>query len=144
MAILKSSPGPECTPSEAMSLCSRAVARYQGGEFVAAGGSGLCHRPVDVAFDSAHRQGQSLSDFAVRQPLTDQRHNLSFAVGERHGFASLTKRRSPCTAALLGQRICACRASQRRPPEALAAIREGGLGCDIDGGNEVAHPLEFF
>jgi hypothetical protein len=31
----------ERMPSEAMSLGSRAVARYQGGEFVAAGGSGL-------------------------------------------------------------------------------------------------------
>jgi hypothetical protein len=29
------------TPSQAMSLCSRPVAGYQGGEFVATGGSGL-------------------------------------------------------------------------------------------------------
>jgi hypothetical protein len=33
--------GAKRTPSEAMSLCSRPLARYQGGEFVAAGGSGL-------------------------------------------------------------------------------------------------------
>jgi hypothetical protein len=34
-------PGAERMPSEAMSFGSRPVARYQGGEFVAAGGSGL-------------------------------------------------------------------------------------------------------
>ena len=33
--------GAERMPSEAMSLCLRPVAGYQGGEFVAAGGSGL-------------------------------------------------------------------------------------------------------
>jgi hypothetical protein len=30
--------------------------------------------------------------------------DLSFAIGQREGFASLTNRRSPCTATLFGQR----------------------------------------
>jgi hypothetical protein len=30
--------------------------------------------------------------------------DLSFAIGQREGFASLTKRRSPCAATLFGQR----------------------------------------
>ena len=68
----------ERTPSEAMSLRSRPVAGYKGGEFVAAGGSGLCHGPVDVAFDGAYGQSQSLGDFPAGQSLTAQHHDLAF------------------------------------------------------------------
>jgi hypothetical protein len=40
-------------------LCSRPGAGYRGGESVALAGSGVRHRPVDVAFDSAYGQRQS-------------------------------------------------------------------------------------
>ncbi len=89
-------------PSEAMSLSSRGLARYQCGELVTARGSGLCHSPVDVTFDGAYGKSQSLGDRAVGQPLTNERHDLSFAVRERHWFAGVPKRRAPYTAALFG------------------------------------------
>jgi hypothetical protein len=81
--------GAKRTPS-GPSLCSRPGAGQQGGKFVAAGGSGLQHRPIDVAFDGAYRQSQSLSDFAAGQSLTDQHHDLAFPIGQRQGPAGLT------------------------------------------------------
>jgi hypothetical protein len=53
------------------SLYSRPGPGQQAGEFVAAADSGLQLRPIDVAFDGAYRQCQSLGDFAAGQPLTD-------------------------------------------------------------------------
>src|SRR5689334_1823896 len=97
-----------------------------------------------MAFDGAYRKRQSLSNCAVRQPLTDQHHDLPFAVGEWQGFAGLTKGGGPCTATLFGQRIGACRACQRRTPLATAPIREGSMSGGIDGGNEISHLFEFF
>jgi hypothetical protein len=141
MAILKS-PAAERTPS-GPSLCSRAGVGQQGGQFVAAGGSGLQHRPIDVALDGAYRQSQSLGNFAAGQSLTDQHHDLAFPIGHWQGIAGLTKRRSTGTA-LFGQSGGACRATQRRSPKALLSIRQGGMGGRIDGSNKIARTLEFF
>jgi hypothetical protein len=44
--------------------------------------------PIDAAFDGAYRQSQSLGDFAAGQSLTDQHHDLAFAIGQRQGLAS--------------------------------------------------------
>ena len=134
--------GAKRTPS-GPSLCWRLGAGQQGGQFVAAGGAGLQHRPIDVAFDGAYGQCQSLGDFAAGQSLTDQHHDLAFPVGQRQGLAGLTKRRS-AGAALFGQGGGACRATQRRSPKALLAIRQGGVCGRIDGGNQVAQTLELF
>jgi hypothetical protein len=123
------------------SLCSRPGARQQAGEFVAARGSRLQHRAIDVAFDGAYGQGQSISDFAAGQSFTDQHHDLAFPIGQRQRLAGLQERRS-AGAALFGQSGGACRATQRRSPEALPSIRQGCLSSCINGGNKVAEPLE--
>ena len=130
-------------PSGVSSLRWRPTARQQRGEFVAAGGSGLQHGPVDVAFDGAYGDSQALGDFAVGQSLTDQHHDLAFAIGERQWLAGLPKRWGTGPTALFGQGLRACRGSQRGSPEVLAAIRERSMGCRIDGGDEITHPLEF-
>src|SRR5262245_45359387 len=107
----------------------------QGGEFVAAGGAGLQHGPVDVALDGADRKRQSLGGRAVGQSLTDEHHDLCFPVSQRHSFGCLTKYR--CTRAALGREgICTCGASQRRSPFISATIREGGMSGGIDGRDE--------
>src|SRR5271156_153520 len=136
------STGAKRTPS-GPSLCWRLGAGQQGGEFVAAGGSGLQHRPIDVAFDGAYGQSQSLGNFAAGQSRTDQHHDLALPIGQRQGLAGLKKRRSTGTA-LFGQSGGACRATQRRSAKALPSIRQGGLSCRVDGGNKVAQTLEFF
>jgi hypothetical protein len=59
------------TPSEAMFTPFAPCRRKQGGEFVAGGGSGLRHGPVDVAFDGADGKNESLGNGAVGQSFTD-------------------------------------------------------------------------
>jgi hypothetical protein len=70
----------ERTPSSQYSLCLRPGARQQGSQFGAAGGSGFQHRPIDVAFDGAYRQCQSLGDFAAGQSRTSYVYKSSANV----------------------------------------------------------------
>jgi len=98
---------------------------------------------VDVAFGGAYRQRQSLGDCAVGQAVGDEHHDLAFAGGQRKGFAGLAKRRGAGAPALLGQRVRPCRASQCRSAQAVAAIRQGGVGGRVHGPDKVTHALEF-
>ena len=95
-----------------------------------------------MAFDGAYGQSQSRGNCVVGQSLTDQHHDLAFAIGQRQGLAGLTKRRGAGAAALFGQGICACRAPQCRSAQVVAAIRDGGVRGRVHRGDEVAHALE--
>lgn len=89
--------------------------RQQPRELVALGRASFGHRLIDVAFDGSNRQRQPCRDIPIGQPLPDQHHDFSFAVGQRQSFDRLAQSWRTGAATLLGQRFGPCRASQRRP-----------------------------
>ena len=89
--------------------------RQQPRELVARGRASFGHRFIDVAFDGSNRQRQPCRDIPVGQPLPDEHHDFSFAVGQRQTFDRLAHSWRASAATSLGQRLGPRRTSQRRP-----------------------------